>query len=151
MQKSIVPVQPNLDVMRQNGCHIQIQRPKKHRNHTHHLCISKKFFVTQWIDLNIYIIEHFSYVMNSFNGDNVSISIILDGIMLFYHTLLGTYSNNASFKPFLWLSLSPRGVYSRGGGYCKNELWHGGLFQVGLNRGEGAKMRTYNNLQVYME
>ena len=31
MQKSIVPVQPNLDVMRQNGCQIQIQRPKKHR------------------------------------------------------------------------------------------------------------------------
>ena len=43
MQKSIDPVQPKLDVMRQNRC--QIQRPKKHRNdHTHHLCISKLFF-----------------------------------------------------------------------------------------------------------
>ena len=48
MQKSIDPVQPNLDVMKQNGCQIQIQRPKNiENNHSHHLCISKLFFVTQ--------------------------------------------------------------------------------------------------------
>ena len=46
MQKSIVPVQPNLDIMRQDG--YQIQRPKNIENdHTYHLCISKFFFVTQ--------------------------------------------------------------------------------------------------------
>ena len=45
MKKSMVPVEPNLDVMRQNGCQIQIQRPKNIENdHTHHLCISKLFF-----------------------------------------------------------------------------------------------------------
>ena len=31
MQKCLLPVQQNLDVMEKNGCQIRIQRPKKHR------------------------------------------------------------------------------------------------------------------------
>ena len=49
MRKFLLPVQPNLDVMEKKGCHIQIQRPKKHRrwSYSSFVYFKKKFFVTQ--------------------------------------------------------------------------------------------------------
>ena len=41
-------MQQNIDMMGDNGCQNLIQRPKNIENdHTHQLCISKFFFVTQ--------------------------------------------------------------------------------------------------------
>ena len=48
------------------------------------------------MDLNIYIIYNLLFLM-IFNGENISISMMLNDIILFWLNLMGAYSNFVSF------------------------------------------------------
>ena len=69
------------------------------------------------IGLNIYITDN--YVMNFSNSENASISIILNDIILFRFTLLGTYSNIVSSYHFHRIRLCPWELIRSEKAYCK--------------------------------
>ena len=55
--------------------------------------------INRSIELSIYIIFHFSFVMNFFHSENISVSIALDKKLLFLFIFLGLYSNVVLFQP----------------------------------------------------
>ena len=73
-------------------------------------------FINRSIDLIIYIILHFSFVMNFFNSENIRVSITLNAKLLFLFIYVVIYSNSVSLKPLDIIRLSPMGAYSRGKG-----------------------------------
>ena len=52
--------------------------------------------VNKSMDLNIYIIYNLLFLV-IFNGENISISMMLNDIILFWLNLMGAYSNFVSF------------------------------------------------------
>ena len=72
-----------------------------------------------------------------FNIENISILIVLNEKVLFLFRFVEIYSNIVSFQPLNRIRLGPMGAYSRWGSLIEG---------MGLNRGEGAKSRTYGNL-----
>ena len=76
--------------------------------------------INRSIDLTIYIIFHFSFVMIFFNSENISVSITLYEKLLFFFIFVDIYSNIASFQPLNRIRLSLMGAYSRGGGLFKS-------------------------------
>ena len=73
--------------------------------------------INRSIGLIIYIIFHFSFVINFFSTESISISVTLNKKLLFVFICVGLYSN-ISFQPLNNFRLSPMGAYSRGA-YCK--------------------------------
>ena len=72
----------------------------------------------------------------------MSILIILNGD-LFKYCFVSTFKKNSMIKPH-------RSLFDERGLILKNELWRGCLFGGGgLNRGEGAKSRTYGILITF--
>ena len=88
------------------------------------------------IILIIYIIFHFSFVMNFFSSENISVSITLNKKLLFLFIFLGLYSNIVSFQPLDRIRLSPMGAYSRRGGLLQLMSFDMGAYsRGGLIRG----------------
>ena len=94
--------------------------------------------INRSIDLIIYIIFHFSFVMNFFNSKNISVSITLNEKLLLLFSYVGIYSNIVSFQPLNRIRLSPMGAYSGERAYCKLSALTWGLFRAGgLIKGRG--------------
>ena len=72
------------------------------------------------------------------------ILIILNEKLLFLFMFVRIYSNIVSFRAVNRIRSSPMEVSLEGRGLIlNNKLWHGGLFEGGLNRGEDGKSRIY--------
>ena len=71
------------------------------------------------IDLIIYIIFHFSFAMNIFISENISVSITLNKKLLFLFIFVGLYSNIVSLQPLNRIRLIPMGAFRGEEAYCK--------------------------------
>ena len=86
------------------------------------------------MDLNIYIIDHLSYVM-IFLAVQIQ---FLNGIVLFLFTLHGYYSYIVLFQPFFFNWIKPIwGLFERWGLIVKSKLWYGALFEASSFEGRG--------------
>ena len=56
--------------------------------------------INRSINLIIFIKFHFSFVIDFFNSESISISIVLYEKLLFLFIFVGIYSNIVSFQPF---------------------------------------------------
>ena len=96
------------------------------------------------IGLNIYIVEHFSFSLNLFDSENISISIILNDIMLFFLTFWGLTQKLFHLNLFFEFDTPLELIWGEGA-YCKKWALTWGPILGGLNRGKGAKSRIYSN------
>ena len=84
--------------------------------------------INRSIDLIIYIISHFSFIMISFNSEIISVSITINKKLLFLLNFMGIPSNITSFQPWNTIQLSPIEAYSRGGGLLKRFVLYMGAY-----------------------